>query len=47
MRKYHQILSLKADPFQHATKSKSFYADAGRKEILGALARHIHYREGA
>lgn len=47
MRKYQQILGLKTDPFQLATKPKSFFGGAGRQEILDALVRHVHYGEGA
>ena len=47
MRKYQQILGLKTDPFQLETKPKSFYAGAGRQEILDALVRHVHYGAGA
>ena len=47
MRKYQQILGLNTDPFQSPNKPKSFYAGAGRQEILEALVRHVHYGEGA
>ena len=47
MRKYQQTLGLNTDPFQLATKPKSFFAGAGRQEILDALVRHVHYGEGA